>query len=95
MTDTTCPRCPGPHLPGHPGGPIMFRHTLNCPLLAREDSRRLADHECLTDRPANDVERELLTHLGYAIPDALTTRVTLVAGIVRRDWPTLTPPPGD
>ena len=89
MTAVSCPRCPGPHLPGHPAGPVTFRHTLTCPLLDAEDSRRLADRDWLGDRPATDVERLLLAHLGHRIPDNLTTHVSLVAGIVRRTWPTL------
>jgi hypothetical protein len=58
-----------------------------------EDSTHAAD---VTDRRARfvrratDAERTLLAHLGYAIPDGLTTRVDRITnGIVHRRWPQL------
>lgn len=41
------------------------------------------------DRPATDTERMLLAHLGYELPDDLTTRVTLFAAVRNRRWPQL------
>jgi hypothetical protein len=41
-------------------------------------------------RAATSTERTLLTHLGYQLPDDLTTRVEWVTpGIRRRRWPQL------
>jgi len=41
-------------------------------------------------RPATDTERILLQHLGYTLPDQLTTVVTFKSRSVRhRSWPTL------
>lgn len=91
MPETTCPGCAGPHLPTHPAGPLTFRHTMACPYLRPEDSRRLTDHFDRVDRPATPTERELLAHLGHRVPERLTTRVDVVAGIVRRTWPQLSP----
>lgn len=42
------------------------------------------------NRPATPTERELLAHLGYELPDALTTRVLFITrGIRNRRWPQL------
>jgi hypothetical protein len=41
-------------------------------------------------RPATDTERILLSQLGYALPDELTTRVSFPSPLVRRRrWPAL------
>lgn len=42
------------------------------------------------ERPATDTERQLLQHLGYVLPDELTTRVKWVTpGCRNRRWPQL------
>ncbi|MBZ4620990.1 hypothetical protein [Mycobacterium avium] len=42
------------------------------------------------ERPATDAERTLLEHLGYTLPDQLTTRVRYVSETLRRrTWPAL------
>lgn len=41
------------------------------------------------DRAATDTERMLLEHLGYELPDDLTTRVTFFAAVRNRRWPQL------
>ncbi|CAM4413790.1 hypothetical protein MB901379_03885 [Mycobacterium basiliense] len=42
------------------------------------------------ERTATDTERTLLEHLGYALPDDLTTRVSYASETLRcRTWPQL------
>jgi hypothetical protein len=42
------------------------------------------------ERPATDTERTLLQHLGYTLPDKLTTRVDYATETLRRrTWPQL------
>lgn len=42
------------------------------------------------ERPATDAERTLLEHLGYTLPDQLTTRVQFQTETLRtRRWPQL------
>lgn len=42
------------------------------------------------ERPATDAERTLLAHLGYQLPDELTTRVSYATETLRRrTWPQL------
>jgi hypothetical protein len=42
------------------------------------------------DRPATDTERTLLAHLGYTLPEQLTTRVDYASETLRRrTWPQL------
>lgn len=42
------------------------------------------------DRPATEAERTLLAHLGFDLPDELTTHVDrLTSSVRRRRWPAL------
>lgn len=62
-----------------------------------EDATQANDHDrmiatgCVQrTRPATQTERALLDHLGYTLPERLTTRVTwITAGIRHRAWPQL------
>lgn len=69
-------------------------------LQAAEDSTQAADYDHVQDenasgdtaftRPATTTEVLLLEHLGYVVPDDLTTHVRwLTPGLRRREWPTL------
>ncbi len=93
MPAVTCPQCGGEHMPGHPGGLLYWRHEMTCPLLAKEDSRALADSTLAHargwpfDRPVTDTERVLLSALGYELPDdAVTTVDYLTTAVRRRRW---------
>lgn len=63
-----------------------------------EDATKVSDYDWLMvtgqtvrSRPATEIERALLEHLGYVLPEKLTTKVEHVtASIRRRTWPQLT-----
>ena len=90
----TCPSCQRAPMLNHPGGVLEFRHrSATCTLLPAEDATKENDYARYRSerwpftRPATDTERTLLTALGYALPDALTTEVShLVPGVRRRTW---------
>ena len=85
-----------------PRGWLVFKH-LPADIQRREDATAAADHargyprgDCderavpVFTRPATRAERILLQHLGYALPDELTTRVEWITPRVRnRRWPQL------
>lgn len=86
---------------GHPLGELMWRHTIDCPLRAHEDSRQMADADLLrarrtAQRPATATERTLLAAAGHVLGDAeLVTHVEAATpSLIRRRWPTLEPEPG-
>ena len=91
----------GRHI-GHrddPRGVLVFDH-LPDNLQKAEDSTAVADRDTFpdkrrhggmwlrpcVDRPATDTERTLLAHLGYEVPDLLTTRIRNT-GMRHRSWP--------
>jgi hypothetical protein len=61
-----------------------------------EDSTAECDRRAIKprgyDRPATSTERILLTHLGYELPDDLTTHVSYPSSIRHRSWPQLETP---
>ena len=79
-------------------GWLAFR-SLPAELQRREDATQAADHARSRpndyemappafDRPATDTERALLAHLGYTVPEQLTTRVQWISpGVRNRCWP--------
>ena len=82
-------------------GWLTFKH-LPAHIQRREDATAAADHARgyprgdyeqpapVFTRPATRAERILLQHLGYALPDELTTRVEWITPRVRnRRWPQL------
>jgi hypothetical protein len=78
-----------------PRGILVFS-WLPTDLQSDEDSTQAADRERSNfhprgfERPATDAEILLLEHLGYAVPDDLTTFVTYrTRGIWCRTWPQL------
>lgn len=95
MTDAIGPQYDQPD----PRGWLVF-HGLPDDLQRAEDSTRAADWERAhrnseglyfpLERPATDAERQLLQHLGYELPDQLTTKVRwITAGVRNRRWPQL------
>ena len=86
-----CPSCGGAQLPNHPAGVLAIQHRTNCPLLAKEDARKVADRERLAraygfDRDPTETEQTLLAALGHLTP-ATATRVTVIApGVMRHTW---------
>ncbi|MED5802945.1 hypothetical protein VX037_18125 [Gordonia sp. Z-3] len=91
-----------------PRGVLAFEH-LPDDMQKAEDSTAVADRDNwphrassnwlvppYMDRPATDTERALLAHLGYELPDELTTRVRNT-GTRHRSWPQLpdTEPQGE
>lgn len=88
-----CPRCDGPRLAPHPAG-FVFRHRVDCALLAAEDATAAADAERAADaglpgfyRRTTDAERVLLEACGVALPlDARTECYWLTPSVRRRRW---------
>lgn len=90
-----CPECAGAHMPDHPCGVLMFRHTNECALRASEDGRMVADSETgvYFTRPVTSTEMLLLAALGYSLPTGLKTSVLFWSPGVRvRTWPQLKEP---
>lgn len=89
----------GPQLPQpDPRGVLAFRWLPDW-LQALEDSRQDADHResrnhrSAWTRPATPQERLLLLHLGYPVPETVTTTVEyLTTGVRRRTWDAVTEP---
>lgn len=89
MTKIICPRCGGKHLENHPGGPLVFRHSLTCPLLPALDRTQAHESKNLAGqitRPATPAEAQLTRavypdHTGSALIQA--RRVT--ASIINRE----------
>lgn len=80
------------HRPCPKRGVLVF-WNLPPELARREDSTQWADFEnrpwsrhAYRDRPATDTEKLLLAHLGYTLPNDLTTRVQWLSDGVRRRW---------
>jgi len=76
-----------------PRGILVF-HWLPDDLQAAEDSTAMADRDAMRprgfQRPATSTERQLLSHLGYTLPDDLTTVVHhRTRGVRYRGWPQL------
>jgi hypothetical protein len=76
-----------------PRGILVF-HWLPGDLQALEDSRAIADRDVMRprgfERPATETERILLTHLGFELPEQLTTVVRYrTRGVRHRSWPAL------
>jgi hypothetical protein len=85
-----------------PRGELVF-DALPDELQAAEDATAAADHERAhadsgrsigpilhSTRPATPTERILLAHLGYTVPDQLTTVVSYyTTGVRNRTWPQL------
>ena len=76
-----------------PRGILVF-HWLPGDLQALEDSRAIADRDVMRpsgfERPATETERILLVHLGFELPEQLTTVVRYrTRGVRHRSWPAL------
>jgi hypothetical protein len=85
----------GPQLPQpDPRGLLVFE-SLPEDLQKLEDARLMADYEDAEchrgpwQRPGTDTEHTLLTHLGYTVPEQLSTHIDYGNGIRHRYWPTL------
>jgi hypothetical protein len=88
----------GPQRVGDRRGWLVF-DSLPAYLQRREDATQDADHRRVAAdeyaatsyaRLASATERQLLTHLGYTLPDVLNTRVQWLSnGLRHRDWPQL------
>ncbi|GAA1225116.1 hypothetical protein [Mycolicibacterium alvei] len=84
----------GEHQPCPKRGVLVFA-SLPPAVQNAEDSRQEADYRnrhwrasVVTERPATATERALLTHLGYAVPTVVHTRVQWLSdGVRRRTWP--------
>ena len=90
MTDAIGNQLPQPD----PRGWLTFE-SLPDDLQRAEDSTAAADFDRrrfgrTIQRPATAAERTLLEHLGYEVPDPLTTQVRYLTESVRnRSWPAL------
>ena len=76
-----------------PRGILVF-HWLPSDLQAAEDSTAVADRDVMRprgfEREATPTERQLLSHLGYTLPEHLTTVVDhRTRGVRHRSWPQL------
>ncbi|CKI51649.1 hypothetical protein LTT02_21880 [Mycolicibacterium smegmatis] len=86
----------GEHRPDHRRGLLVLAHLPDAVQRA-EDATAYADYEnrhyrasVTRTRPATPTERALLRHIGYTVPDDLTTVVEWLSnGVRRRTWPTL------
>lgn len=86
----------GAHHPHDPRGPLVF-DSLPPEIQRAEQQTQFADYErrhwrasLPEERPATSAERLLLEHLGYTVPNDLTTCVRWLSnGVRRRTWPQL------
>lgn len=89
MTD---PNAIGNRISDRHRGWLVFDH-LPPDLQRAEDAthyRDIHDERDCFNRPATDTERTLLAHLGFTVPEQLSTHIDHVTvGIVRRRWPAL------
>lgn len=88
----------GPQKPNDARGWLTFDH-LPAEIKRAEDATQAYDHDQMSgdwmgrakrSRPATETERALLEHLGYTLPEKLTTEVEWITPSIRhRSWPEL------
>ena len=96
MTETIGPQLDRAAAGTDPRGILTFEY-LSDDMQRSEDSTAVADRDRARmlsprghEREATSTERQLLSHLGYTLPDELTTKVSWPSRSVRRrTWPQL------